>query len=206
MHGRKRTSADSLDASSLVIDNLCDQAGEREIAVACLYLDFAAQKEQSLATLLGALLRQVVSGLEEIPKEIAQAYEENKKVLDGRGPQLAGIVKMLQTASLEKPTFIFIDALDECVAGSRAKLLDSLNQILQRSPGTRLFVTGRPYIQVEVGNRFSGRVTAIHITPKRQDIINYLHAKLDEDTRPDAMDSSLKADILRKLPQDISEM
>ena len=113
---------------------------------------------------------------------------------------------MLQTTASERPTFICIDALDECVARYRVKLLDSLKQILQRSPGTRLFVTGRPHIQAEVGNRLSGRVMAIRITPRRNDIISYLHNRLDEDIRPDAMDSSLKADILRKIPQDISEM
>jgi len=46
----------------------------------------------------------------------------------------------------------------------------------------------------------------IRITPRRNDIISYLHTRLDEDTRPDAIDSSLKADILRKIPDDISEM
>ena len=113
---------------------------------------------------------------------------------------------MLQAAASEKPTFICIDAIDESVAASRVKLLDSLNQILQISPGTRVFATGRQHIQAEVGRRLSGRVTTMHITPKRQDFISYLHTRLDEDPRPDAMDSSLKADILRKIPEDISEM
>ena len=113
---------------------------------------------------------------------------------------------MLQATADERPTFICIDALDECVAKYRVKLLDSLNQILQRSPGTRVFVTGRPHIQAEVGNRLSGRVITIRITPRKLDIISYLHTRLDEDTRPDAMDNSLKADILRKIPEDISEM
>ena len=196
----------SRDFSSLVVDKLCDQVKSQEAAVACFYFDFAARKEQSPASMLGALLKQLVSGLEEIPEEIAQEYKDHKKVLDGRGPQLADIVKMLQTTASEKPTFICIDAIDESVAGSRVKLLNSLNQILQISPGTRVFVTGRQHIQAEVGRRLPGRVATMHITPRRQDFISYLHTRLDEDTRPDAMDSNLKADILRKIPEDISEM
>ena len=194
----------SCDVSSLVIDRLCDQARGPGVAVACFYFDFAARKEQSSASMLGALLKQVVSGMEEIPEEIAQAYEDHKGVIDGRGPQLADIVKMLQTTTSRKPTFICIDALDECVAGHRVKLLDSLNQILQRSPGTRIL--GRPHIKAEVGKRFSGRGRTLRITPRRHDIISYLRSRLDEDTMPDAMDSSLKADILKKIPEDISEM
>ena len=191
--------------SSLVIDRLCDQVGGQEIAVACFYFDFAAQKEQSVANMLGALLKQVVSGLEEIPEEIARAYRGHKKVIDGRGLQLTETVKMLQTTTSGKPTFICIDALDECVERYRVKILNSLNQILQWSPGTRVFVTGRAHIQAEVGSRLSGRVTTLHIIPRRGDIISYLHSRLDEDTTPDAMDSGLRADILKKIPEDISE-
>ena len=196
----------SCDVSSVVIDSLCDRAKGQEVAVACFYFDFAARKEQSSVSMLGAVLKQIVSGLEKVPEEIAQAYEDQGKVIGGREPQLADIVKMLQTIASEKPTFICIDALDECVARCRVKLLDSINQILQRSPGTRMFVTGRPHIQAEVGNRLSGRVMTISITPRKNDIISYLHNRLDEDVRPDAMDSSLKADILKKIPQDTSEM
>ena len=156
--------------------------------------------------MLGALLKQVVGGLEEVPGEIAKEYEDQKKVIGGRAPQLSDIVKMLQDTSFEKRTFICIDALDECAPEHRVKLLNSLNEILKKSPGTRVFMTGRSHIQGEIGKRFSRRVIAIRITPRRGDIIRYLRARLDEDTVPDAMDSSLEADILKKIPEDISEM
>ena len=196
----------SRDISSLVIDSLCDQAGGQNVAVACFYFDFAAQREQSSTSILGALLKQVVSGLEGIPKEIAQAYEDQKMVIGGRAPRLSDIVKMLQTTASGKCTFICIDALDECAAEYRVKLLNSLNQIVQESPGIRIFVTGRPHVQDEIGKRFSGRVTTIRITPRRGDIIRYLHSRLDEDITPDAMDGSLEADILKKIPEGVSEM
>ena len=195
----------SCDASSLVIDSLCDQARGREVAIACFYFDFAAQKEQSSASILGAVLKQAVSGLNEVPREIAQAYQDQKKVIGGRGPQIADIVKMLQTAASERPTFICIDALDECGARHRVRLLDSLHQILQKSPSARIFVTGRPHIRAEVRNRLSGRVRTLRITPRRNDITSYLYSRLGEDTMPDAMDSSLKADILEKILRNISE-
>ena len=196
----------SCGVSSLVIDKLCDQATGRRAAVSCFYFDFAAQKEQSPTSMMGALLKQVVSGLEEIPEGITRAYKDHQKVIDGRGLKLADIVKMLQTTASEKPTFICIDALDECVAGYRVKVLDSLNQILRRSPGTRMFVTGRPQIQAEVEKRLSRRAKFLHITPRRHDIIGYLHTRLEEDTKLHAMDDSLKADILKKIPEDVSEM
>ena len=97
------------------------------------------------------MLQQIVSRLEKVPKGIAQVYENQKKVIGVRGPQLDDIVKMLQATAGERPIFICIDALDECVARYRVKLLDSVNQILQRSPGTRVLMTGRLHIQAEVG-------------------------------------------------------
>jgi len=194
------------NVSSLVIDRLCDQARGQNVAVACFYFDFAAQKEQSSTRMLGALLKQVVGGLEEMPMGVSQAYEDQKKVIGGRGPQLSDISKMLQTTSSEKLTFICVDAMDECTPEHRIKILDSLNQILQKSPGTRIFMTGRPHVQAEVRKRLSGRVVTIAITPRKYDVIEYLRTRLKEDTNPDAMDSSLEADILRKIPEDISEM
>ena len=196
----------SCDVSSLVIDSLCDQAGGQDVAVACFYFDFAAQKEQSPTSVLGALLKQVVGGLDEVPEEIARAYENQRKVIGGRGPRLSDIVKMLQTTTSERRTFICIDALDECVAGNQVKLLGSLSQILEKSPGTRIFVTGRPHIEAEIEKRLAGRVTSVSITPRRDDIISYLRDRLDEDTTPGAMDIGLEADILKKIPDDISEM
>ena len=191
--------------SSLVIDSLCDQAGTRNFTVACFYFDCAAQKEQSLTNVLGAVLKQVVRGLGGIPEEISRAYQNRNSVIGGGGPPLADIVAMLQTTSSKKPTFICIDALDECAEGYRAKLLDSLNQILQKSPGTRIFVTGRPYIRSEIGKQLAGRVANVAVGPKRDDIIRYINTRLGEDTKPDAMDPQLKADILRKIPEDISD-
>ena len=189
-----------------MIDSLCDRARGQNVAVTCFYFDFAVQKEQSPTSVLGALLKQVVYGMEKVPEEIAQAYEDQKRVIGGRRLGLADIAKMLQIASSKKPTFICIDALDECVLGNRVKLLDSLNQILRDSPSTRIFITGRPQIGPEITRRLAGKVTTLSISPKRNDIIRYLHTKLDEDTNPDAMDSGLEADILERIPEDISAM
>jgi len=189
-----------------MIDSLCDQARGQSVTVACFYFDFAAQQEQSSTSMLRTLLKQLVAGLREVPGDIVQAYEDQKNSIGGRRPRLPDIVKMLQTASSTKRTFICIDALDDCVPEHRTKLLDSLNKILQESPGTRIFVTGRPHIQPDITRRLTGRVTSLPISTKRDDIIRYLRSRLEEDTIPDAMDSSLEAEIMKKIPEDVSEM
>jgi len=190
----------------MVIDNLCSQARGQNTTIACFYFDFAAQNEQSPVGVLGSLLKQLVFGLEEVPEEILEAYRDRKNAIGGQGPQISDILKMLQIASARKRTFICIDALDECATEHRVKVLDSLSQLIQYSPGTRIFLTGRPHIFPEIERRLSGRVTSISISPKRDDIATYLNSRLAADTTPDAMDSTLEADILEKIPSDISEM
>jgi len=205
-NGRKGQALTRHNVSSLVIDILCDQDREQNATVTCFYFDFAAQNDQSPTITMGALLKQVVGGLEEIPEEILRVYRKQKKALGGRGPRLSDIVKMLQTTTSKERTFTCIDALDECVPEYQAKILDSLNQILQKSPGTRIFVTGRPHIRPDITRRLAGRVTSLPISTKRDDIIRYLHSRLEEDIIPDAMDSSLEAEILNKIPEEVSEM
>ena len=196
----------SRNVSSVVIDNLCNQAREQNATVACFYFDFASQNEQSPASILGSLLKQLVFGLEEIPEEISKAYNDRRNSIGGQRPQISDILKMLQISSTRKRAFICIDALDECATEHQVKLLDLLGQLVQQSPGIRIFVTGRPHILPEMGRRLTERVRSLSIMPKRNDIVTYLHSRLAADTIPDAMDDTLEADILEKVPSDISEM
>jgi len=159
-----------------------------------------------VASILGSLLRQVIGGMEKVPEEITQAFEEQKLVNAGRGPQLPDIVKMLQIITSSLRTFVCIDALDECAAANRTKLLNSLQQILKSSPGTRIFIIGRPHVRAEVEKRLPGRVISVSVGPSRSDIIEYLRLRLDEDETQDAMNESLKSDILEKIPDNMSEM
>ena len=191
--------------SSLVVDRLCDQSGGQNTAVTCFYLDFAARKEQSVASILGSLLRQVVVGMEKVPEEVTRAFEKQKMAIGGRGPQLPDIVKMLQSITSSLRTFVCIDALDECAAVNRVKLLNSLQQILESSPHTRIFIIARPHVRGEIERRLAGRVISVSVGPSKNDIIEYLR-RLDEDETPEAMNESLEADILERIPENMSEM
>jgi len=62
----------------MMIDSLCERSRGQNLAVACLYFGFATQQEQSSTTMLGALLKQLVVALRELPEEVVQAYEEQK--------------------------------------------------------------------------------------------------------------------------------
>jgi len=191
--------------SSLVVDRLCDRDNGKNTPVSCFYLNFAARGEQSASNVLGSLLKQIISGMERVPEEIANAFGRQKTTIGGRRPQLADIMKMLQAITSSQPTFMCLDGLDECSREQRSRLLDSLNQILERSPCARIFATRRPYIREEVERRLAGQVTSVSISPKRGDITRLLCVRLGEDETLDAMER-LKAEILKKIPENMSKM
>ena len=193
------------DVSSLVVDTLYEQAAGENTTVACFYFDFAAQREQSLAAVLGSVLKQIVGGLDEIPERIVKAFRNREKVSGGQRLALAEIVEFLQDTHSRR-TFICIDALDECPPGPRGKLLHLLNQILLKSPSTRLFLTGRPHILSEVEKHLAGRAATRLIATTKDDITKFLRAKLKEDATPDAMDKGLEEEIMRNIPDTFSEM
>jgi len=194
----------SRDASSLVIDTLCDWAVGRNASVACFYFDFAAPKEQSPATILSSLLRQIVGAFEEVPAKIVQAFRDHKKATGGRRLGLSQVIEMLQDISSSRRIFICIDALDECMTEYRAELLDSLEHILRKSPSTRIFLAGRFHVRDDVGEHLAGKVVAVFITPTKGDIIRFLRAKLKEDTTKGAMDASLEKDIIKSILETVS--
>ena len=185
-----------------MIDSLCDQAGEKNLAVAWLYCDFLAHREQSATAMLGAILKQLVS-MGEIPENIRQTF---RKRFSDRGLRLPDVVRMLKTTiPLLPPVYICIDALDESTPKSRQGLLESLRDIFWESPSMRVLFTGRSHVEEEVKKYFAEVIT-IPVSPTEGDIKAYLGMRLDGDTEPHAMDDYLRKDIMRIIPQVISEV
>jgi len=155
--------------------------------------------------MIGSLLRQFVAGLAEIPEAVTQAFRTAKPHLGGRAPALAKIVELFP-AVLERfqRVFICVDALDEFVAEYRAQLLLSLHQVLDRSPNTRLFLTARPHIRLELESNIPLDLSIIAIQTPSSDIEGYLATKLDTDPHPRAMDGGLRSEIITKILKESS--
>ena len=182
-----------------MIDKLCDEAAEEDTAVACFYFDFASRNEQSPVNMLGSLLRQLVSGLDGIQDGVVRSLRNQKKVIGGRGLQVSGILKMFQTITTTKRTFICVDALDECAPEHLLVVLESLGQIVRESLDTRIFATGRSHIRSEVERKLGGAAAFILIEPTGDGIIGYLREKLRNDTAPEMMSSTLEASIMESI-------
>ena len=179
-----------------MIDSLCDQAEEENIAVAGLYCDFLSQQEQTVNNVIGAILKQIV-GRGEIAEDLRKAFHKGKREFGGRGPRLADLMGMLRTAIASLPqAFICIDALDEFLPKHLPELLESLRDITRESPQTRIFLTGRPHVREDI-QRYFPKAVVMPISPNMDDIRSYLEMRLDRDPEPEAMNDDLRADIVR---------
>jgi len=170
-----------------------------------LYCDFLTRHEQSTANILGSMLKQLVRR-DGIPGQIREAFQKARKEFGGRSLLLPGMVDILKKTITSLPgLFICIDALDECIPRHRRELLESLREIISVSPNIRVFLTGRPHIEREIMKCFRQAVLIL-LSPSAGDIKSYLEMRLDRDTDPDAMDGELRADIMRIVPEEVSEM
>ena len=141
-----------------------------------------------------------------IPDHLREAFQKGKKEFDGRAPRFADLVGMLKTVIASLPrVFICLDALDECLPKHLPEILEPPRDTIQESPGTRIFLTGRPHIREDV-QRFFSQAVVIPISPNPGDIRNYVEIRLDRDTEPEAMSNDLRVDIVRAILEKISNV
>ena len=187
-----------VNTSSLVIDTLSDSTAWDKVAIACMYCDFQAHKDQSPASVLAALLKQLVAEVESMPEQITEAFKQATREDGSRTLRLPEICAMLiKSLSSLRRVFICIDALDEFPIKHRPELWNSLRHILRECPNTRLFISGRPHMRGEVEKYFPGYPYLMPIKPPKEDTQGYILMRLERDLEPNAMDTELKAEVLR---------
>ena len=179
---------------------------EENASIACFYFNFADQEGQSPDAILSSVLKQVVSGLDKVPERIVKDFQRRGRVVGSQKLVRSEIMEYLKDIVSSRPTFVCIDALDEYPDRHRVELLNLLKQILEKAPGTRLFLTGRPQIRGEVEEHLAGRAVTRPITAVKNDIVTFLRAKMKEDTMPEAMNNILGEEIIQKIPETVSEM
>ena len=188
-----------------MIDSLCDQEGREDIVVTGLYCDYLNQQEQTTTNVMGAILKQLV-GRGDIPGYVREAFQAGKRNFGGRGPELPELMRMLKITIASLPhVFICLDALDEFLPKNLPELLGSLRDIVWESPKARVPPTGRPHVAGDL-RRYFAKAVVIPISPNGDDVRSYLEMRLERDTEPEAMNDSLRADILRIILEKTSDM
>ena len=148
------------------------------------------EQNQTAINLVASVVQQLAQQQFDLPEDISAIYDLHIRA--GTTPSLSEYSKLLrsQIQKLSK-LLIVIDALDECLDGHRAVLLDELQDL---SPVPYLLVTSRHIPTIE---KRLGEASFLEIEAKEEDVRVFLEAWLDQQ---DLCVRLIKADpLLREL-------
>ncbi|KAB8209117.1 hypothetical protein BDV34DRAFT_31716 [Aspergillus parasiticus] len=180
--------------SSIVIDRLRELIPLGSIGLAYLYGDYRDQRAQTTVNILGAIVKQLLAHLSEIPLGILEIYEARAK--QENALSFPDAEKFLDIACEQfSRVYICLDALDEL--WDQRSLLMTLQA---RSTSIQLYITGRPHVQVTV-ERYIKEKREIPIVAHDHDIRRFIDYEIGgpNDIEPDAMDEKLRVDIQDKI-------
>ncbi|KAH8774113.1 hypothetical protein F5882DRAFT_299906, partial [Hyaloscypha sp. PMI_1271] len=180
--------------TSGVIDHLYALFGNKaNVGITHIYFNIQQQHEQKLPNLLASLLRQLVQTQPSIPGVVGVLYEQYR--LRGTRPSVDEIFRaLLSVAGTYSMVFIIFDALDECPNddGGRDMFLSRMFH-LQDECGANLFVTSRPYPDLE--ELFEGS-KRIELRPSDRDIRIYLESSMSTLPPVVSHDAALREEIV----------
>ncbi|KAB8271024.1 hypothetical protein BDV30DRAFT_228526 [Aspergillus minisclerotigenes] len=180
--------------SSVVIDSIRGRiTTDSTIGLAYLYGDYRDHKVQTTENIIGAIVKQLLVFLSEIPQALLELYQREAK-------QEAPLSKVSAQTFLDvaceqfSKVYICIDALDEL------KDQRTLLECLQGRCSMQLFITGRPHIRQTVQKYLKQR-QEIPIEAHEGDIRRFINREIGgpNDIEPDAMDERLRLDIQSKV-------
>ena len=165
-----------------------------KIGLGYIYCDYRDQKEQTTENILGAVLKQLLGLLPEIPEAVLKLY--TKRVRQRKPLSLTDAVDLLGIACAQfSKVYVCLDALDEL------RNLQGLLKQLRDSPHSmQIFITGRHHVQVTVQEYLTEGQT-ISIEAHESDIRRFIEYEIGgpNDIEPRAMDERLRKDILDKV-------
>ncbi|KAJ7303833.1 ankyrin repeat-containing domain protein, partial [Mycena albidolilacea] len=163
--------------ASIVVKHLSDEyENNKEIGVACIYLNHKDVDDQTPSKLLAALWRQLVHGRDVgfIAKKLYQQHREKRTM-----PSLEEVVHMLSSSLKElSKVFIIVDAVDEYPELQRGILLKHLAAI---GSNVNLMITSRPNISLKLFSFPNLETLDIHAT--KEDLQRYIDAQIDSSPR-----------------------
>lgn len=168
-------STDFPNHRSLVVDYLSAESQNKNIGVACIYLNHKETEMQTPPNLLSGLWRQLVHG-KSMDSLSPKLYEQHSE--KGTRPSLSDVREVLFSAVAEwAKVYIILDAVDEYPEDERRILL---NNLVSMGPTVNLMMTARPHITPA---DLLAKFQAIDINANTEDIGRYVDARIQMSTR-----------------------
>jgi hypothetical protein len=159
----------------MVVDHLSVETQNKDIGVACIYLNHKETEIQTPSNLLSGLWRQLVVG-SEIGPAVEKLYKQH---LERRtAPSLGEVRDILRTVITRfSKVYIVVDAVDEYPEDPRRILL---NYLAQLGPKVNLMLTSRPHINPDIS---LPTVRTLELRANTKDIHRYVDAHIKMSSR-----------------------
>jgi Cdc6-like AAA superfamily ATPase len=160
--------------AAVAIDHIC-RTSPNDVGIAYLFCSYKAQFDQTVPSLLSAILKQLLRSLSDIPHPVRDIYDHHSK--RRTKPHLDELVHaIVSTLSSYSTVYMVIDALDECSNkdGVRPQLIDNLCR-LQASCNVRLLFTSRNIPEVTEAFRSN---PCLEVRASEEDVKHYIASHL----------------------------
>ena len=159
-------------------------------SVAYFYFDFRDTDKQRRRNLLASLLIQLSARSDSRCDILAHLYSTHDRGVQKPSDRaMAECLKQMLTVPSQGPTFIIIDALDECpntrgIPSPRKEVLELINELVGlRLPNLHICVTSRPEVDIHAAlHHLTPHPVSLHDqTGQKQDIIDYVTSVVRSD-------------------------
>jgi len=189
--------------AATAIDHLCRTAGSDDVGTAYLFCSYKTQADQSVASLLAALLKQLVQSRPNIAAPVTNMYDHHSK--RSSRPSLDEILQGLHSVcSNYAAVYIIVDALDECADrdGGRGRLIDKLRE-LQARIDVQLLFTSR-FIP-EITQRFESN-SVLEVRASEEDVRRFVAGQVLRLPKCIQRDEELKQAVQNKIVEAVDGM
>ncbi|KAK5999158.1 Vegetative incompatibility HET-E-1-like protein [Cladobotryum mycophilum] len=183
-----------------VVDHLTEVVANdysKSQLLAYFYCDFRNADAQTLRHIFGSLLSQLIAVTRACPDAVFTAYRDDRRA-QNTAPKLKMIRQCIVDICKEYRVFILLDGLDE--SNHKIELADSLMDLLQDTPNTRVLVTSRSDVELEDILTDAERINfSHHANEVAGDIQTYITNRLQTDRRLSALTKNIHKDVATSL-------
>src|SRR5882757_8967256 len=182
----------------------------RRASVAYFYFDFRDVDKQKLRNLLPSLLLQLSVRSDPCCDKLSQLYSAHDRgVQKPSNRAMAECLKEMLALEGQGPTYIILDALDECpvtssIPSPREEVLELVNELVGlHLPDLHICVTSRPEPDIQIVlERLTERPVSLHDeNGQKEDIANYVSSSVHSDRRMGKWREEDKELVIRMLSE-----
>ena len=178
--------------------------------MAYFYFDFKDIDKQKLSNLLPSLLIQLSARSDPCCDILSRLYSSHDRgVRKPSDPAMIQCLKEMLTVEAQGPTYIIMDALDECpitstIPSPREEVLELVEELVGlRLPNVHLCVTSRPEHDIQAFLKdLAPRAVSLHDeSGQQEDIANYVASFVHSDRRIRRWRDEDKDLVIKTLPE-----